>query len=213
MREAYISKDIELVAFSDTVAGRGPFADTVDGKECRLVVRGRVKGRSGVRLVVLREYHSPLKACLSLYNLFYPELLFYPQRHRLDKRLESKGRVCHEGIEYPLELQEGLFIVGDVVDVLDRDAATFKAEPDGVGGEPVVVLFSREAFLLGRTDYLPGPDEARGAVMIKSGDTEYIHRSFIKGITTQSDSIGILDKNSAAFLSAKTRTINRHDTA
>jgi hypothetical protein len=79
-----------------------------------------------------------------------PELVEHPGRHRLAKhRVRSRrgrNRAAHDAIE----LDQGLFEEGDVVDLAAGDAASFEAEPDRPMREAVVVFNSAETFFLRR---------------------------------------------------------------
>ena len=51
--------------------------------------------------------------------LAHPQFLLEPQRHRLDERADSVGRVGHVRFQKPLELDQRFVVENDVVQVPD----------------------------------------------------------------------------------------------
>ncbi len=135
-----------------------------------------IEGRCGVRLVMLRKEDLPLVPRQSPADqVFHPELLLQPQRHRLVERRQAPGRELEVGLEEALELQPRLVVEGDRVELGGRDAPLPEAVVDCRAGEAVIVLLAREALLLGRADDGPTVDQARGGVVIERGESQYLH--------------------------------------
>ena len=78
-----------------------------------------------------------------------------------------------------VELEERLFVEGDVIEVADLDAAFTQAVLQGVLRKTRVVLLAGEPFLLGRGDDLSVAHEARRAVVIESRYAEDVHLRFV----------------------------------
>ena len=80
---------VELLAVTLPRRGRRPFADAVETQHCCPIERAEIKGRSGMRLVMLGE-QQVRNRCVALakqvFQLFFQrgleiELLLEPDRH------------------------------------------------------------------------------------------------------------------------------------
>jgi hypothetical protein len=119
--------------------------------------------------MVLRVEHVTVEANLLADQLTHPELLFEPQRHRLEKRRQAGGGERQVGLEQALELEPGLVVEGDVIDLGRRGGAFVQAVVDRVAGEAKVVLLAAEALFLGGGDDLAVADEAGRGVVVEGG--------------------------------------------
>ena len=100
------------------------------------------------------------------------ELLSHPQRHRLEKGPEAGRREGEVGLEDALELQKGLVVEADVVQIPRLQTGFAQAIRDRVGREGVVVLDAGEAFFLGRRHDLAIDHQRRGRVVVVGGNAE-----------------------------------------
>ncbi len=143
----------------------------------RLLERGRKERAGGVRLVVRHEHvaalvvarETPIQLARGV------ELLLQPQGQSHQEELEAARRVGDVGLEDAVELEERLVVEGDQVELAGGDPAFLQAVVDGVLREVEVVLLAREALFLGGRDDAPVLDEAGGAVVVESGDSENVH--------------------------------------
>ena len=71
---------------------------------------------------------------------------------------------------------ERLIVKGSVIDLIDVDLRCFQASADCMCGKRGIVFFTRKPFLLRGGNDLPVLDQAGSAIVIKSGNTENIHR-------------------------------------
>ena len=100
------------------------------------------------------------------------QLLTKPQGHGLEKRTKSSRRVGQVGLENSLELQEGLVVETDVVELVRLQPCLLQAVADGVDRKAVVVLDAREALLLGGGHDLAIDDQSGSRVVVEGRDTE-----------------------------------------
>src|SRR5262249_48090098 len=110
-------------------------------------------------------------------ELLLKQLLLYPDRHRRPKEVEAAGRQRDEGLDQPLELEEGLVVERDEVELVHREARLRQAIGYGVGGIAAVVLLAREALLLRGGAPFAVADEGRGAVVVEGGYSENVHEA------------------------------------
>src|SRR5687767_1674968 len=75
-------------------------------------------------------------------------------------------------MEDAIELQKRLFIESDVANVFDANAPFTQAIVNGMFGKAGIVLFAREAFLLGSSDDRTVAHETGRAVVVKSRNAE-----------------------------------------
>jgi hypothetical protein len=79
------------------------------------------------------------------------ELLFQPLRHALQERAEAGRSEGDVGREQPVELQDGLVVEADVVDLGRRKARLRQAVVDGARRKAGVVFDAAEPLFLGRS--------------------------------------------------------------
>ncbi len=174
------------VAVADAEAGGGPLPHPVEGEDRGFLEGRREESRSGVRLVVLGEDDpAPVLTVELAANLSRQvELLPHPQRHRLEKGPEARRSKGEVGFEDALELEEGLVVEADVIQVPGLQACFMQTVGDGIGREGVVVLDAREAFFLrGGHDFAIN-NQRRSRVVVVGGDSEdrgwFLARPFFK---------------------------------
>ena len=125
-----------------------------------------------MRLVVLGKEDLPVIAEGAGDVVLLEELLFDPERPRLQERAVAARRDGQVRLEDPLELEEGLVVEADDVDVLNGDAGVFQAEVDGTGREGRIALHAREALFLACRDDFAVPEESGGTVVVVRRDAE-----------------------------------------
>ena len=91
------------------------------------------------------------------------------------KDCEARRRKGQVSLQQPLELEERLVVENHVVYVLEAHSARRQAIRHGVRGKARVVLFPREALLLGGGDDLSIPQQGGGAVVVEGGNAQDSH--------------------------------------
>ena len=182
--EVDLPRHLQRVAVADGHGSGGPFADPVHGENHRIAEGRRVERARRVRLVVLGEQQPrvPIQlrgqdAQLAAQQGFLEQLLLDPDRDRRRKGAEPARRERHRGLEQTFELQEGLVVEGDPIDLPEPDAARLQAPRHGMGGIVRVVLLARKALLLRSRDDPSVLDEGGGAVVIERRESEDAHCS------------------------------------
>ena len=122
--------------------------------------------------VELRREHRELSGEQALLK----ELLFEPERQRHPERPKAARSELQVGLEQALELQKGLVVEGDVVDVAQADSRFGEAILDGAPWIAAVVLLAAEPLLLGRRHDTAVLDESGRAVVVERRDAEDPHR-------------------------------------
>ena len=160
--------------------GRGggrPFAHAVHGQHRGLVEGGRVEGAGGVRQMMLGEEQLPAPVHVRVHGLqlssqqvLLEQLFLDPDRHCSPERTEAPGRKGDRRLHQSLELEEGLVVEDDPVDVAGPQARAAQAPRRGAGRVAGVVLLAREALFLGRRNDPPVLHESRGAVVVERGN-------------------------------------------
>src|SRR5918912_816608 len=92
--------------------------------------------------------HAPRE--LVAQDVLLEQLLARPYRDGFGERAESARRKGQIGLQQALELEERFVVEDDVIEFLDREAASREAVIDGSGGKIGIVPFAREALFLGR---------------------------------------------------------------
>ena len=100
-------------------------------------------------------------------QIFLEQLLFYPDRHRHAKGIESPRCKCQVGFEESLEFEKGLVVKHDKVDVVQSDTCLAEAVFDRVVREPRIMLFARKPLLLRRCNNAAVVYQSRRTIMIK----------------------------------------------
>ena len=113
---------------------------------------------------------------LGAQQILLKQLFLDPDRHGPLEGAQAPRREGHVGFKQALELEEGLVVEGDVVDVLEFEAGFGQTIGDCVRGKALVVLSAREALLLRGRDDPAVDDEGGGAVVIEGGEPENVHR-------------------------------------
>src|SRR5262249_36638057 len=88
--------------------------------------------------------------------------------------------------QHALELDEGLLVEDDVVDVRERDAPLLQDEVDGETREPGVVLDAAEALLLRGRDQLAVLHQGGRGVVVVGGEPEDGHQSCLRAAASVS---------------------------
>ena len=104
------------------------------------------------------------------------ELLPDPERHCHLKGAQAPRGEGEVGLEQSLELQEGLVVEDDVIDVPEPHPFLSETVPDRLSREARVVLLSGEALFLRRRDDLAVAHQSRRAVVVEGRDTQEAHR-------------------------------------
>src|SRR5438445_8707301 len=106
-----------LVAGTDAVGRRAPFADTVERQDGRLLERAGEEGAGGVTLVMVQEQQTRLAgtAELAANTAAQVQLFLEPQRHGHPEASEATGHIRQVGLQKAFELGERLFVEGNVV--------------------------------------------------------------------------------------------------
>src|SRR5215469_12077925 len=88
-------------------------------------------------------------AQLRLKGARHPELVDHPGDHGLPEYLPGLRIGLQHGRQDAIELAERLFKENDVVEIVPRNPARFKAVVNGFPGKIEVVLLARKSLLLG----------------------------------------------------------------
>ena len=181
MREPQLLQQLDLVAPPHRDAPGRPLSDAVQRQDGRLLEGGREEGARGVGLVVLEEdVATRVGAAEAPVELpGREELLLEPEREAHQEQAEARRGVRDVRLEQPVELEQGLVVEGDEVEILGAQPGLGQAEIHGVLREAVIVLLAREALLLHRGDDLAVAHQAGRAVVIKGRDPEDVHRILI----------------------------------
>src|SRR6267378_6206235 len=179
MREVDLLVHFEVVPLPDRGGGRRPFPYAVHREYHSLIKRRRKERARRVAEMVLAEEHLLVPAIAPvdfpqfvLQQAFQEELFSQPQGNRHAKRLEPAWCKRQIRLDQPLKLQERLVVKDDAIHAAQPGAALGQAVADSVGGKPGIVLLTREAFLLRRSNDLTVLDQCRSAVMVKRGNPE-----------------------------------------
>ena len=174
VREAQLAQDLDAVAPAVADRRGRPLADAVDRQDRRLLEGRGVERARGVREVVLGEEQFHLVDLVAREPREFLEqqpleeqLLLDPDRHRGEEGAQAAGRERVVGLEQPLELEEGLVVEGDRLQLLEGGARGVETVADGVRGERGVVLAARETLFLRRRDDLAAVDQRRRGVVVK----------------------------------------------
>src|SRR5687768_1917556 len=100
-------------------------------------------------------------------HAFLKQLLLEPQRQRLAKRGKASRRKRKIRFEQPFELEKGLVVESDMVELVRAQPRVFEAKSDRIAGEAGVVLFPREALLLRRRNDVAVDHEGGCGIVIE----------------------------------------------
>ena len=103
------------------------------------------------------------------------ELLVQPRRNRPQERRVGTGKHGDLGEQDALELDEGLLVEADAIEVVDQQPALAEAVLDGVARKALVVLLAREALFRSRRHHDTVADQARGRIVVEARDAEDVH--------------------------------------
>ena len=109
-------------------------------------------------------------------QFFHPNAFPDPKRYRHQKTFQAGRRIREITMQNPVEFQERLFVERHILELLHVDAAFAEAIHHCVLRKTRIMLFARESFLLRRCYDFSVAHQACRAVMIKSGETEDIHK-------------------------------------
>ncbi len=181
MGKCHFLEDGDLPVLPVADGGGGPFADAVDGQDCRLPEGGGVKGAGGVGQVVVREEQFrdfPLSVPQFLHFLadeaLEEDLFLDPDGDGREEGLQAPGGEDVVGLQEALELEKGLVVEDDGLQVLEADGSLLQAVAGGVGGKARIVLLPREALLLGGGDDPAVFYDGRRGIVIKGRQTQKV---------------------------------------
>ena len=130
-----------------------------------------------MRLVVLGVEQLALVPAKSVPNgPVLIELFLDPQRTGHQEGLEAARGDAEVRLENPFELDQGLVVKPDVVEVVDADSAFAQAVRHGPFRKGGVALLPGEPLLGAGRDNLAIAQQAGGAVVVKGRDPESMHR-------------------------------------
>ena len=177
MWKMLLGQHLDTITRAAANAGGGPFTDAVNCQNRSLVKRRWKKRGRSVRLMMLREQNVAFVIELVADDLFDPHFALDPERHRFEKRSQPAGRTGEISREEAFAFQERFFVKRDKIDISRRDQpAQRDTGADGVDRELSVMFLAGEPFLLCRSNDFFIAHKARGAVVIKRGDAENVHR-------------------------------------
>src|SRR3989338_6277263 len=171
MRKVNFRIKLNVIAFASAKACGRPFADSVCRQNGRMIERGRKKGGSSVRLVMLREDHLTFIIEFFSDDVRNPKPVFNPKRDRPDKRGKTERRISHVSLENTLILDKRFLIKSDKIKILYRNTPCFQAEMNGLMGKFKIMFFSCKSLLLGRGHDFSLLDQAGCRVMVKAGNS------------------------------------------
>src|SRR6516162_4551759 len=173
---------INAVISADPRTRGGPFSDTVDGEDQRLVEGRRIKGASRVASVMLGEQQLavPVEARRPRLEplakqVLLKQFLLEPQWQSHAERGKTAGREGEIGLEQPFELQKRLLVEHDIVKLVEGQGAFLEAIANRILRVARILFFAGKALFLRRGDNMAVLDQRRGTVMIKGGDPENAH--------------------------------------
>jgi hypothetical protein len=111
---------------------------------------------------------------------FLEQLFLEPDGHRHAEGFEAARGQGDIGFEQPFELQEGLVVEGDEIDIAERRARFLQAIGHGVMGEARIVFLAGEALFLGRGHDTAVLDQRRRAVVIEGRDAQNPHGGSVR---------------------------------
>jgi hypothetical protein len=117
----------------------------------------------------------PVRSCRPEFldqQILLEQLFLEPERHRFAERREAAWRERQIGLEQALELEEGLFVEDDVIDVFQADPPLVQTRGDRAMRERGIVLYTGKSLLLRRRENITADDQRGRAVMIKGRDAE-----------------------------------------
>src|SRR5262249_51280697 len=159
VREVDLLHGGQLAATPERDGGGGPLADPVHREHHRFGERRSEERAGRVAQVMLAEEYARAPVDVGRESPQLPhqvrlleQLLAAPHRHRHAERTEPGGGERQVRLEETLELEEGLVVERDMVDLGRTDLRRLQTVFDGVMREARVVLLPGEALLLGRRD-------------------------------------------------------------
>ena len=120
MREAHFLEHLNLVCAAVRDTACCPFANAVHRENGRIVKWRREEGARRMGLMMLRKHEAPRVPALETRIEFTRRVEFFlePERQTHHEELEAEGRTGDVGLENPIELQQGLVVERDEVQVL-----------------------------------------------------------------------------------------------
>jgi len=103
------------------------------------------------------------------------QLLAQPHRNGHAEGFKATRCQGNIGFQQTLELQKGLVVEGDDINVGSLNTGFLQAILDGLPGEARIVLLAGKAFFLGGGNDLAVTQQGGGAVVIEGGDAENDH--------------------------------------
>src|SRR5271165_1585467 len=162
---------VNAVISADPRTRGGPFSDTVDCEDQRLVEGRRIKGASRVASVMLgkQQLAWPVEARRPRLEplakqVLLKQFLLEPQWQSHAERGKTARREGEIGLEQPFELQKRLLVEHDIVKLVEGQGALLETVANSILRVARILFFTGKALFL-----------RRGNVMIKSGDPENAH--------------------------------------
>src|SRR5262245_12676578 len=142
MRKSHFAEQLDPVAAPRAIARRRPLADPVERQDRGLLERRRKERASGVGFVVLGEDVMLLvtSAEPSVHLSGQVQLLPEPEWDCFEKRSNPRGRVAQVGFEQALELQKGLVVKPDVIELARVEVTFTQAVLDRAQRKGMIVL-------------------------------------------------------------------------
>src|SRR5256885_463065 len=126
-----------------------------------------------MRLVVLAEEHLAVESPNARANVVgHPELLAQPDGHSRKIRTQAAWRTGRVGLDETIELEDGLFVEADKIEIAGRDSGFPEAIFDRPLREARIVLPAGKSFLLRGSDDAAVFDDARRRIVVVGGDAE-----------------------------------------
>src|SRR5271169_4934431 len=173
---------VNALISADPRTCRGPFSDTVDCEDQRLVEGRRIKGASRVAPVMLGEQQLalPVEARRPrpepLANqVLLKQFLLEPQWQSYAERSKTARREGEIRLEQPFEFQKRLLVEHDIIKPVEGQGTLLETVANRILRVARILLFTGKALFLRRGNNMAVLDQRRGTVMIKGGYPENAH--------------------------------------
>src|SRR5439155_7071737 len=176
MGKLQLPEDFNSIVQPNAEAGRGPFPDAVHREKSRFLKWRREKRRRRMGLVMLREDDFAAIVQFLAYQLLHPDLFLDPQGNGFEKGANAGRSARQVGVQDPIKFQERFFIKNYKINFLNPDASLPQAIFDCGPGKGGIMFFAGETFLLCRSNNLSIANQARRAIVVKSGNAQNADR-------------------------------------
>ena len=168
IREMELLEQINLVAFANAIAGRGPFSHPVHGQDGSGLKGRGIEGRGRMGLVMFREQDLSGVTQFVADHLGDVDLFPKPQRHGLQPGTQPLWRTGEVAHQQAFEGDKGLVVIDDKIKLIGCNSSFLQTIRDGMPGKTRIVLLPGKPLFLGGGEDLPVPDKACRAVMVKA---------------------------------------------